>query len=638
MRKWCSMGKRLDIMLAFISPVTRNIVLQYPEIPNGIIQTNEAGLLYIEKLLNKKGHSLDMVYCLSTKTVRDSLLSDNKNFSSWKMSPEFKRIGDVTHFQFLSKRMQEHDASWSGKLEMVKCNDLNENSSEGSAQILRDISKITDRLLQLKTDDVEELVIHCDITGGFRHGSAMLMVILQLLKYHGITTGNVIYTDVGKKIYEINNLQSMFTLINGADEFVNHGNASVLDKYFKNLSDKTTSVELDGLLKAMNNFSNAVNLCVPNIIDEVVKNLRTALQSFEASKNLSFEEEIFSKLLKRIRSEYNPFLLAGSEAFISINIVRWCMDKGLWQQAMTFANELFPRYICDKRIVYPAKDSYKHAEKLHPHWENNYIVSSAPFPYTDYKKTSNVKSVEEEKLYDVFINIINNNSYELETRVSSLGLNFNRLKVLINDIRNADDIIGKMRMEMDSQLKGQLKIESAIKIFPTKIMSEHKDFAMLIKFMFLLDASNTQSFISYIYKTASRENICKKILNCNLKTIPLDIDLVVLLQFIQTFKTKKRKTNLSKITDNSIMDEQMKETEAWQRKADMWSLGLEIGAVQTNFKGRNGEIVELLHSFDNLRNARNRINHAADLSISLVEELKKVRLCLTDLLNKLSKF
>ena len=77
MRKWCSMGKRLDIMLAFISPVTRNIVLQYPEIPNGIIQTNEAGLLYIEKLLNKKGHSLDMVYCLSTKTVRDSLLSDN---------------------------------------------------------------------------------------------------------------------------------------------------------------------------------------------------------------------------------------------------------------------------------------------------------------------------------------------------------------------------------------------------------------------------------------------------------------------------------------------------------------------------------------------------------------------------------
>lgn len=632
------MGKRLDIMLAFISPVTRDTVLQYAEISEGIIQTNEAGLLYIEKLLNKDGESLDRVYCLSTKTVRDKHLSANKNFSSWIMSPEFQRIGDVTHFQFLSKRMEEHDASWSGKLEMVKCDDLNETSSEGSAQILRDISKITDSLLQLKTDDVEELVIHCDITGGFRHGSAMLMVILQLLKYHGITTGNVIYTDVGKKIYEINNLQSMFTLINGADEFVNHGNASVLNQYFNGLSDKETSEELAGLLESMNSFSNAVNLCVPNIISGVIKNLRTALQTFEETKHSSFEEEMFAKLLKRIRSEYYPFLVTDAEEFIYINIVRWCMDKGLWQQAMTFANELLPRYICDKRIVYPAKDSYKHTEKLHHHWENNYVVSSAPFPYSDYKKTNNVKSVTEEKLYDVFANIIKDNAYELESRVTSLGLNFNRLKILINDIRNADDIIYKMRMEMESQLKGQLKIESVIKIFPMKVMGEHKDFTKLLKFIFLLDASNTQSFISYIYKTASRENICKKILECNLETIPLDIDLVVLLQFIQSFKPKKNKTNSSKMTDNSIIDEQMKEAEAWQRKADMWTLGLEIGAVQTNFKGRNDEIVELLHSFDNLRNARNRINHAADLSISLVEELKKVSLCLTDLIDKLSKF
>ena len=64
------------------------------------------------------------------------------------------------------------------------------------------------------------------MTGGFRHSSMMMLSIMQLLKYRGIKIGEVLYSDPNKNnpiVYQATEIQRMFTLITGADEFVKFG-------------------------------------------------------------------------------------------------------------------------------------------------------------------------------------------------------------------------------------------------------------------------------------------------------------------------------------------------------------------------------------------------------------------------------
>lgn len=368
-------NNRLDIMLVFVSPVSRADEINYGEIPESVIQTNEAGLLYVQKELNKDGHSLDNVYCLSTRTVRVGKLSDSSRYNDWIKSDIFKAIGDVTHLDFLRQRMIKHDIFWNNRLIQIPCEDLDRTSEMGSVQILTDVAKISDKILQLRADHrATDIVVHCDITGGFRHASAMLMVILQLLRYHKMITGKVIYTDIGKKIYEINNLQSMFTLINGADEFVKYGSTQALEEYFEDIPDIDKSEELKKLLSAMKEFSQAIRLCVPNVIKMVTIQLKEAIYEFSRSAHTgSLEEEMLGKLMERISDEYKPFVVDGSEKFIPVSVIRWCIDKGLWQQAMTFAFELLPIYMSDIGIIYPVNEKDRRADSQHPHWQTRFF-------------------------------------------------------------------------------------------------------------------------------------------------------------------------------------------------------------------------------------------------------------------------
>lgn len=453
-----NINHRIDIMLVFVSPVSRSEEAHYAEIPEPVIQTNEAGLLYVQQALNKQGHSLDNVYCLSTRTVREDKLSKNTRYSDWLEKECFRAIGDVTHLEFLRKRMAIHDSFWSNRLIEVPCEDLDNKSEIGSAQILTDVAKITDKILKLRTlDNPVDIVVHCDITGGFRHASAMLMVILQLLRYHKITTGKVLYTDINKKIYEINNLQSMFTLINGADEFVKYGSTQALEEYFADIPDENRSVQLRNLLSAMRDFSQAIRLCVPSIINTVTIELKKAIEDFSSNDYAdSLEEEMLGKLLERITNEYKPFIDDESEQKIPINIIKWCIDKGLWQQAMTFAFELLPVYISNRGIIYPVDEKDRRPDSQHPHWEtrffSNFNTSRVDSYRAQCEKLLNEKfkvTVKKKKKNKRIAGIVSSDWQSKEANIRD-GLELGALHTDYED--RIEDIIELMRKYNDLRL------------------------------------------------------------------------------------------------------------------------------------------------------------------------------------------
>ena len=63
----------------------------------------------------------------------------------------------------------------------------------------------------------EEVALHADFTGGFRHASMMMLSVMQLLKYRGIRTMSVLYSNRNEQQVEnVTDIYRMFNLISGA--------------------------------------------------------------------------------------------------------------------------------------------------------------------------------------------------------------------------------------------------------------------------------------------------------------------------------------------------------------------------------------------------------------------------------------
>ena len=104
----------------------------------------------------------------------------------------------------------------------------------------------------------------------------------------------------------------------------------------------------------MGDFTDAVRICRTGDIALLAKELQEALKNFEQAGAVSLQEKIFLHILEVFKSEYNSLL---KEDFTNFDIIRWCVEKGYLQQAMTLCSEWIPGEIVGRHIFYPVKDS-----------------------------------------------------------------------------------------------------------------------------------------------------------------------------------------------------------------------------------------------------------------------------------------
>ena len=196
------------------------------------------------------------------------------------------------------------------------------------------------------------MALHADFTGGFRHASMMMLSVMQLLKYRGIRTMGVLYSNrYEEQVENVNDIYRMFNLISGADEFINFGSTREIMAYMEGAK-QTAETKL--LLETMRDFTNAVRICRTGQIAPLAKKLQEALRNFEQAGAVSLQEKIFLRILEVFKWEYGSLL---KEDFTNFDIIRWCVEKGYLQQAMTLCSEWIPGEIVGRRIFYPVKDS-----------------------------------------------------------------------------------------------------------------------------------------------------------------------------------------------------------------------------------------------------------------------------------------
>lgn len=345
-----------NIMLAIVSKTNEqkiNEPVTYPDIqgaPYEAIHTNEACTVYLER----KYQRLDRIFFLTSKAVEQEQVHDGT---------------ERTHIKFLCDRLEAQYPNIWQRVEQCQYGRKDEILDE-IAQIANRVSNYAD------TVPGDTLVVHADMTGGFRYTSMMMLAIMQLLKYRRITLGEVLYADMNNKnIYDATPIQRMFDLINGADEFVRFGSVQSLQAYFDGMVNQ--DVSLQRLLEGMQCFSDAVKICSTASIEQEVRQLGERLADFQRSPHASLKARMLENMVATIRAEYGRLL----EPDVSrLDIIRWCLNKGFWQQVMTLCTEWIPYYLVDKKIAYTDDEAVKelcrkHGEDMQREWQQDFIIA-----------------------------------------------------------------------------------------------------------------------------------------------------------------------------------------------------------------------------------------------------------------------
>jgi len=302
------------------------------------IQTNESAVRWTAETLKRQQEKLDCLFYFSTNRTKENITYKDKN----KHIHKYHRTHEAV-FLDLVRPFVEH------------CVRIDYDERSQTEESVRQVLEMADTIRSFMEEQEwapEDAALHADFTGGFRHASMMMLSVMQLLKYRGIRTMSVLYSNRNEQQVEnVTDIYRMFNLISGADEFINFGSTREITAYMEG-SEQTR--ETKRLLQTMRDFTNAVRICRTGKITPLAKKLQEALRDFEQAGAVSLQEKIFLRILEVFKSEYGSLL---QDDFTNFDIIRWCVEKGYLQQAMTLCSEWIPGEIVSRRIFYPVNDS-----------------------------------------------------------------------------------------------------------------------------------------------------------------------------------------------------------------------------------------------------------------------------------------
>lgn len=367
-------------------------VLEVGSEPFPGFQTNEAPLANVVDLLAQKGERLHRVYCLVTPQCLSVEMGGEDR--GLVVEEHGERSKYPSQFEFWCSRMKRLRPALA-ETDFIPIL-LHYHEDTLIEDIESQVASLTERI---KADaggfaEWNDCHIYADITGGARYVTMMMTSVMQFLQYDGMRVEKMIYADfktlsLENRIFDVHGTLDVYKLVAGADAFVSYGISRTIEKYFdydaeSGTSGKPISDALKGVLRAMHTFSDAIQICQTGNIPPALSALSTAITVFldVPEEDRTVDDRMFMQLIDTITEGYGELLgEAEDEAERYVPIIRWCIDKGLLQQAMTLATEWLPVCFVRQGIVRPVPAYISCAERavdrMHPGWMQNFIISPA---------------------------------------------------------------------------------------------------------------------------------------------------------------------------------------------------------------------------------------------------------------------
>ena len=549
-----------NILLAFVSPVSPHYLsepIPYPNIqgrPYNAIQTNESAIVYVERMLGAK--SLSKIFLIVSDSVKFNKAPENE-------------FGDVTHLEFLERRIVKEFPELAEKFSVQNYSDGLNALETNILQTARIADAVTTFANQFAA---EEVIVHADMTGGFRHASMLMLSIIQLLKYRGIKIGEVLYSDpTSRTVYSVAEIQRMFSLITGADEFVKFGSVEALNEYFGD----NPPPAVKNLLEAMNRFSEAIKICRTSAIEGELENLGKHIENFREHPDRDLKSELFAKIIDTVEREYGKLI---GKAATRTEIIRWCMNKGFWQQAMTLCTEWLPeelvkRKVCMPRDITIIESCTSRGRAGHKSWQQYFII--------DYKVAGTEQSTSTRSFFK-----------DLRAALNMCDVaRLPELKKFAEEFSNAETDFGRCARK---------------KFSINEFKSRYPTFAAVLQAIFDERKANLtyrQNFYAFL-QTLDYAKIPKMIANFSNEKLLQVFE-------IDREQTVKKNPQPDEKTENILDNREREYRELFRQQ--LISLKPDVDTA-----------LKILRGYHEIRHERNQINHANEHSTTKISELRRL--------------
>lgn len=209
--------------------------------------------------------------------------------------------------------------------------------------------------------------VYIDTTGGFRDSVYILMASVRILEYSGVKLEKAVYSVLNNfkppkknqdgspklpkkkaqkpnRIDDITATYNMFNLINAANSFTSFGNAEELTAFFS----ESCSSDIKKAIDVMSRFSNEVALCRTSNLNNLISELNEILTNIQTMDTDDESEILFKSISGVIREKLGA---SAGEEIDCLDIITWCLDNRMIQQAVTIYVERIPEYLFVSKIL-----------------------------------------------------------------------------------------------------------------------------------------------------------------------------------------------------------------------------------------------------------------------------------------------
>ena len=308
---------------------------------DGIIYIGQTDPIVIWKANQYREEDLYVIALCTKQVLCDSFSSEepvtSAQFFMQNVCDGTDRTADLTSYrkEFCRQEFCSADGKIKFLLLPVNEDDLNPGIRD-SVDAIREWNK---------TRVTGEEKFWVDVHGGFRNTMTVLSGIITLLKIDGIVPEKVYaprYDFPSKTMTLPKSAEEIeiFDFVSGMDDFINYGNADQLIGYF----DRHKVSEYERMvLSAIEKVATGTQCCDTILYKQGLTELSELL-----NKSVPKDSFLLGLFLNYIRDSYGELL---SKRRTTLMIVRRCVEKKLYQQALTFIEASMPQEIVKKGLL-----------------------------------------------------------------------------------------------------------------------------------------------------------------------------------------------------------------------------------------------------------------------------------------------
>lgn len=317
-------------ILLYLSQLSKTARKQNYECPDGEpiegLQSNEAPVKY----LLRKYNDISEIVCIVTKEARQT--ATDAIASAW---------------DYFCKQINQ-------TAPQVKITEIPYNEETSTEELLEDI-------LNCFNEDDEMFL---EITGGLRDTIIHLLLISRILTYSEIPIVAAVYSNFSKKkIEQLSQTIQLFDLVEGMQELKSFGSVNSIRSYYNRVEKKDKKIE--NMLNAVDDLAETISLCRTKKLDEKMDAFRLALGEAENSNDVLFRH-MLAAFKKKFGREWNV-----------LSVLKWCVESGMVQQALTIYTERIPTYIFAQELI--KVDSWVKKPMKKEHEDENVVLFTRGF-------------------------------------------------------------------------------------------------------------------------------------------------------------------------------------------------------------------------------------------------------------------